>query len=72
MTHMAFGALNGVRTVWGVPGGAYSAYDSDDALVVEDIPPCVKGHRGGPTAEMFINTVEQRFRPDGARGFFWN
>lgn len=61
MNYMAFGALRGVRTVWGVPGGNYSDYLADPRLVSRDIPACIKSHGGGPAAEIFINTAEGRF-----------
>ena len=65
MNHMAFGALHGVRTVWGVPGARYADYAANPHLVSRDLPPCTKGHGGGRSAEIFINSVEGRFTPQG-------
>jgi len=65
MAHIGFGALNGVRTYWGVPGGAYKDYENDGSLIRHDIPVCNDRHDGGPTAPLFINAVEQRFRKGG-------
>lgn len=65
MNHMGFGALHGVRTVWGVPGGRYADYVGNPSLVSRDIPACRTSHDGGPSAEVFINSVEGRFTPTG-------
>jgi len=65
--YIAFGALNGVRTVWGVPGGRYADYvdrSQGRRLEAEDIPDCIRGHGGGPSAELFIDSVEERVRRD--------
>ena len=65
--YIAFGALNGVRTVWGVPGGSYADYvdrPKGRRLEAEDIPDCIKSHGGGPTAELFIDSVEGRLSRD--------
>lgn len=61
--YIAFGGLNHVRTVWGVPGGRYADYvvrKQGRILEAEDIPDCIRGHGGGPTAELFIDSVEGR------------
>jgi len=65
MAYIGFGALNGVRTLWGVPGGAYKHYENDGSLIRNDIPVCNDRHDSGPTAPLFINAVEQRFRKGG-------
>jgi len=65
--YIAFGALNHVRTVWGVPGGRYGDYvdrPKGRKLESEDIPDCIKGHGGGPSAELFIDSVEGRLHRD--------
>lgn len=59
MSHLAFGAAQRINLLWGSPGCAYSDY-ADLNLISRDIPHCVKGHNGGPTAEVFINNSEQR------------
>jgi len=65
--YIAFGGLNHVRTVWGVPGGRYADYvdrGQGRKLEAEDIPDCIKGHGGGPAAELFIDSVESRVHRD--------
>jgi microsomal dipeptidase-like Zn-dependent dipeptidase len=69
MTHMGFGALKpdqGGRPIWGVPGTSYDDYVGDfpKRTIAEDIPACITGHGGGPTAELVIDTVEGRFSAD--------
>ncbi|BCS31377.1 hypothetical protein TBR22_A05770 [Luteitalea sp. TBR-22] len=63
MNYMAFGALKGIRTVWGVAGTAFADYEFNDRLVERDLPRCTKGHGGGPGAEAFINAAEGSFVP---------
>jgi microsomal dipeptidase-like Zn-dependent dipeptidase len=65
MSQMAFGALNQIHTLWGQPGGAYDSYVRDPSLISQDIPKCIKGHGGGPLAEVFINQSEERIHLDG-------
>jgi microsomal dipeptidase-like Zn-dependent dipeptidase len=65
MSHMAFGGLNQVHTLWGQPGGAYDSYVHDPSLISQDVPKCIKGHGGGPLAEVFINQSEERIHLDG-------
>ena len=65
--YIAFGALKKVRTVWGVPGGSYADYvprPQGIRMEAEDIPDCIRGHGGGPTAELFIDSVEGRLSRD--------
>lgn len=65
--YIAFGALNHVRTVWGVPGGRYADYvdrTQGCRLEAEDIPDCIERHGGGPAAELFIDSVESRVPRD--------
>lgn len=65
--YIAFGALNGVRTVWGVPGGRYADYvyrPQGRRLEALDIPDCIRHHGGGPTAELFLDSVEGRVHRD--------
>jgi len=60
MSNMAFGALKGVHTLWGDPGGAYDFYRRYPDAVNDDIPHCIPNHGGGITAEVFINEREGR------------
>lgn len=60
MSHLAFGALRGVRPLWGRPGTNAALYDNNPALFEADIPPCPNDHLGGHTAALFINNVEKR------------
>ena len=46
--YMAFGGLNGIRTVWGVPGRAFHDYEVSPELIERDMPACRTGHFGGP------------------------
>jgi microsomal dipeptidase-like Zn-dependent dipeptidase len=64
--YIAFGGLNHVRTVWGVPGGRYADYDGPQGrtMEAEDIPDCIESHGGGPAAELFIDSVESRVPRD--------
>jgi microsomal dipeptidase-like Zn-dependent dipeptidase len=65
--YIAFGALNGVRTAWGVPGGRYADYayrPQGRRLEALDIPDCIKSHGGGPSAELFLASVEGRVHRD--------
>jgi len=68
MNYMAFGGLNGVRTVWGVAGTAFANYEHDERLAERDLPACIKGHGGGPAAETFINGAEGSFVPGTTLG----
>jgi microsomal dipeptidase-like Zn-dependent dipeptidase len=67
MSYMGFGALNGVHTLWGQPGRSYDSYVNDQTLISRDIPKCIKGHGGGPLAEVFINQSEERIHLDGVQ-----
>lgn len=58
--YMAFGGLNGVRTVWGVPGSAYRDYEFIPDLIERDIPACAPRHFGGLGAEFVVDQVEGR------------
>ena len=58
-SHLAFGGVRGIHTVWGNPGTAAADYDNGK-LVACDIPHCTPGHDGGPTAEIVINQIEER------------
>ena len=58
MTHLAFGALKGVRTIWGQPGGRYSDYTNSPGLYAIDLPACITGHGGGPYASPFLNGAQ--------------
>jgi microsomal dipeptidase-like Zn-dependent dipeptidase len=58
--YMGFGALNGPRMVWGVPGTAFRDYELVPDLITRDLPACTPGHRGGPSAELVIDQVEGR------------
>jgi microsomal dipeptidase-like Zn-dependent dipeptidase len=59
MTYLAFGALKGVRTIWGRPGGRYDDYKNAPGLVALDYPACEKGHGGGPYAGPFLNGAQK-------------
>jgi microsomal dipeptidase-like Zn-dependent dipeptidase len=59
MDYMAFGGLNGVRTLCGMPGGTYDNYVHNPFLVNRDLAPCPPGHGGGPFAETFLNAVQK-------------
>ena len=71
MSHLAFGALRGVRALWGRPGTSATAYTRDPSLFELDLPQCSNDHGGGHTAGIFINTVEKRLLPQDLqpRGF---
>jgi microsomal dipeptidase-like Zn-dependent dipeptidase len=60
MNYMGFGALKNIRTVWGVPGGSVKDYDGNLSKIGDDLPYCSVGHGGGPTAEGFINSADDR------------
>lgn len=52
-THQAMGGLQGVRTMWGVPGGSFKDYAQNPKLINQDIPRCNGfnhwvGKKGGP------------------------
>jgi microsomal dipeptidase-like Zn-dependent dipeptidase len=73
MSYLGFGALRGVRALWGRPGGAASDYETRPSLFELDIPHCSNDHEGGRSAGIFINTVEKRLlpqdlQPRGLRG----
>ena len=49
-THQAMGGLDGVRTMWGVPGGSFKDYVTNPKLINRDIPRCNGyNHRPGVT-----------------------
>jgi len=62
--YLAFGHLKGVETLWGSPGFRAADYEvpNNPKPISDDIPHCVKGHRGGPLAEVFIGSVEKRLK----------
>jgi hypothetical protein len=50
-THQAMGGLDGVRTMWGVPGGSFKDYVTNPKLIARDIPRCNGyNHRVGVSA----------------------
>jgi len=57
MSYLAFGAMKGIPTLWGIPGLSIDEY-SDPTAISRDIPHCVRGHRGGYLAEGFINNSQ--------------
>src|SRR5690606_34195886 len=67
MSYLAFGALRGVRALWGRPGTAAAAYVADPARIELDLPPCSDDHGGGNTAGIFINVLEKRLLPQDLR-----
>lgn len=67
MSYLAFGALRGVRSLWGRPGSAVADYMTDPSRVELDLPPCSDDHGGGNTAGIFINVVEKRLLPQDLR-----
>ena len=67
MSYLAFGALRGVRLMWGRPGTDAAGYGLEPARVELDLPPCSDDHDGGRTAGIFINTVEKRLLPEDLR-----
>ena len=67
VSYLGFGALRGVRSLWGRPGTSAAAYEDDPRRFELDIPPCSNDHDGGPTAGIFINTVEKRLLPQDLR-----
>jgi microsomal dipeptidase-like Zn-dependent dipeptidase len=67
VSYLGFGALRGVRPLWGRPGTSAAAYANDPARFELDIPPCSNDHDGGRTAGIFINTVEKRLLPQDLR-----
>jgi hypothetical protein len=72
MSHLAFGGLKGMRTIWGIPGGKYEDYVHNPSLVNKDLPRCATGHGGGPFAKPFLNAAqkleyERRSIPSGCR-----
>ena len=71
MSHLAFGGINGVGTIWGSPGGRADDYRGAPELIAQDIPACQPGHNGGPSAEVFINSAEGRFTSRGLLKDFW-
>jgi microsomal dipeptidase-like Zn-dependent dipeptidase len=71
MSHLAFGAERGIHLLWGSPGRDERSYRSNPELIAHDIPHCIKGHGGGPTAEVFINNAEKRAHLRGTLGTLW-
>ena len=67
VSYLGFGALRGVRPLWGRPGTSAAAYANDPARFELDIPPCSNDHDGGRTAGIFINTIEKRLLPEDLR-----
>src|SRR5262249_5900859 len=67
--YLAFGHLNGIETLFGSPGDRAADYERehDPKPVSSDIPHCVRRHRGGPLAELFIGTVEKQLKDDPNR-----
>jgi microsomal dipeptidase-like Zn-dependent dipeptidase len=61
MAHVGFGALSGIRGMWGVPGTDASEYAARPELFARDLPVCSPGHNGGPIAPVFINEDEERY-----------
>jgi microsomal dipeptidase-like Zn-dependent dipeptidase len=62
MAHVGFGALSGVRGLWGVPGTDASEYATRPELYARDLPACSPDHNGGLTARIFINEDEQQYQ----------
>jgi microsomal dipeptidase-like Zn-dependent dipeptidase len=60
MAHISFGGLKGIRTIWGAPGHAWTAYASDPNAIRRDFPQCNASHFGGRVAPLFINGVESQ------------
>jgi microsomal dipeptidase-like Zn-dependent dipeptidase len=60
MTHLAFGATDKRRPIWGNPGTSYTDYKlyGGTKKITDDIPHCVHGHGGGYLAEAFINNAQ--------------
>ena len=54
MSHLAFGALRGVRTLWGRPGTAAAAYARDPSLFELDLPPSPELWVAGPAAGLAL------------------
>lgn len=71
MSHLAFGAAQGINLLWGSPGRDSRTYEGHPELIARDIPHCVKGHNGGPTAEVFINGSEKRAHLGGTLQTLW-
>ena len=61
-SHLAFGGVRKIHTLWGCPGLDAAVKYEQGKLVADDIPHCRSGHDGGEAAEFFINSVEQRGR----------
>jgi microsomal dipeptidase-like Zn-dependent dipeptidase len=56
----AFGGLNGVATIWGVPGRRAADYAANPDLFRRDMPLCDPHHLGGRLAPWVINEAENR------------
>jgi microsomal dipeptidase-like Zn-dependent dipeptidase len=67
MSYLAFGALRGVRALWGRPGTSAAAYARNASLFELDIPQCSNDHDGGHTAGIVVNTAEKRLLPQDLR-----
>ncbi len=78
MSFMGFGGLQGIHTVWGVPGGSISDYrdprsERAKSNITRDIPSCdnvgdkhnrYNTHHGGFAAPTMINVAEGRASED--------
>ena len=58
MNYLSFGGLEGMRIIWGSPGGNYDDYVRDPTLIERDLPRCIRGHGGGPLANPFLNAAQ--------------
>jgi len=67
MMHQGFGGLQGIASVWGVPGGDVRTYagPSGQAAYARDVPTCDgRGHGGGNASALMIKGIEMRLDPD--------
>ncbi len=68
MSYLALGGMQGVHTIWGVPGGSIHEYigPTRAAAIARDVPPCndptmqYNAHQGGFAAPVMINGTESR------------
>ncbi len=58
MGYSAFGALKGIRTVWGAIGRNAEAYEKDKNLIRHDVPQCNAKHLGGRISNFFVSGLE--------------
>ncbi|AKU99177.1 Sphingolipid ceramide N-deacylase [Labilithrix luteola] len=76
-SHIGFGGLQGIHTVWGSIGGPITEYNSIDRRqgtknIARDMPPCddphkpFNGHHGGLAAPVMINMAEGHTSDDPA------